>query len=54
MTSKQIVARIKIDARFRAAAKAGDMVEMQRCLAEDMAVLRSGYGVHLAGEPGPR
>ena len=51
MTSKQIAARAKIDARFRAAAEAGDMVEMQRCVAEDMRVLRSAYGLHLAGEP---
>ena len=41
MTSEQIVARAKINARLEAARRSGDVPEMQRCLAEDMAVLRS-------------
>ncbi|HWX32256.1 MAG TPA: hypothetical protein VNZ53_33095 [Steroidobacteraceae bacterium] len=51
MTSDQIAARARIDARFRVAARVGDMGEMQRCVAEDMRVLQSAYGLHLAGEP---
>jgi hypothetical protein len=51
MTSEQIVARAKINARLEAARRSGDVPEMQRCLAEDTAVLQSAYGVHLAGEP---